>query len=76
MQLWDELVAVVEQITLNDEFDVLVWSYEKIGGLLVAIFLYHHKLQRCETDIYSCNLGGCRSHQKFSCFFSFFLITS
>jgi hypothetical protein len=68
MQLWDELVAVVEQITLNDEFDVLVWSYEKIGGLLVAIFLYHHKLQRCETDIYSCNLGGVQVPPKIQLF--------
>jgi hypothetical protein len=31
MQLWDELVSIVEQITLNDESDALVWSYEKSG---------------------------------------------
>jgi hypothetical protein len=31
MQMWGELVDLVEQITLNDESDALIWSYEKSG---------------------------------------------
>jgi hypothetical protein len=31
LQNWGELCAVVEQLTLNDGYDVLVWCYDKLG---------------------------------------------
>jgi hypothetical protein len=32
MQVWDDLMAVVEQVNLNEDFDALVWVYEKTGS--------------------------------------------
>jgi hypothetical protein len=31
MQSWKDLVAVVEQLNLNEESDALYWCYEKSG---------------------------------------------
>jgi hypothetical protein len=31
MQRWDELMSIVEQPTLNEDIDALVWCYEKSG---------------------------------------------
>jgi hypothetical protein len=31
MEMWGELVAVVEQVILNNDSDALIWCYEKSG---------------------------------------------
>jgi hypothetical protein len=31
LHVWGELCALVETLVLNDDFDALVWEYEKSG---------------------------------------------
>jgi hypothetical protein len=38
MQSWEDLVAVVEQLNLNEESDALYWCYEKSGVYSSQLF--------------------------------------
>jgi hypothetical protein len=56
MHNWDDLVAVVEQITLNEDLDALIWSYNSTG-IYSSSSLYSIISFRGFSSIYSCCLG-------------------